>query len=576
MMWRMTVLPIVDRELRVAARRAGTYRTRLWAALAAIALTLWTVAHYAMTGGSSASQGHTLFYTLSGLAFVYCLCIGARVTADCVSEEKREGTLGLLFLTDLKGIDVVLGKFVASSLDSVYGLLAVVPLLAMTLLLGGVTLAQFGQMVLVLLNALFFSLSVGMFVSALSRDDRKAMFGTLLGVFTPIVLPYIIAMFMAVVMEMFDSPEDIAALLPWFTLNPLYPFLLSLPVPWPPMVVIPPWSFWVSIGAVHLASWILLGATAVILPRIWKDRVRVEKPATKRVSLLDRWRLFARGNSEQRRSLRFQLLNRNPYLWLVSRDRLKPGYAWFFLGSMILIWSWGYYQHGDVMFDFYPLAPTLLMVHGFLKIWVVAEVSHRLIEDRKNGALELLFSTPLTQADVVRGQDMALWRQFAKPVLVLTAIELVVFQSAYSMPHILAVLVVLSLDLFTLECVALRFSMAARGINEAVVKSVGLVMVLPWALYLVAWPFWLDLVRRGLSGRRARWYGEFGHKMLFWFALSVLVDLVLLLAWARPQLLTQARQRIYRLTWLTRLTRLEVGKRSRVRLGTAEPEGADH
>src|SRR5205085_12178556 len=138
---------------RVAARRAATYRIRLWAALAAMALVGWKCAGFAWQGASVGSQGRSLFYTLSGLAFLYCLVIGARVTSDCVSEEKREGTLGLLFLTDLKGLDVVFGKLAASSLNSLYGLLAVLPLLAMSLLLGGVTLAEFWRMVIVLLNA---------------------------------------------------------------------------------------------------------------------------------------------------------------------------------------------------------------------------------------------------------------------------------------------------------------------------------------------------------------------------------------------------------------------------------------
>ena len=43
-------------------------------------------------------------------------------TADCVSSEKRDGTLGLLFLTDLKGYDVICGKLAANSVSVLYGL----------------------------------------------------------------------------------------------------------------------------------------------------------------------------------------------------------------------------------------------------------------------------------------------------------------------------------------------------------------------------------------------------------------------------------------------------------------------
>src|SRR5437762_6345486 len=68
----------------------------------------------------SAMHGRYLFRALFGFAFVYCLFIGARLTADCLSEEKRDGTLGLLFLTDLKGYDVVFGKLAATSVNSIY------------------------------------------------------------------------------------------------------------------------------------------------------------------------------------------------------------------------------------------------------------------------------------------------------------------------------------------------------------------------------------------------------------------------------------------------------------------------
>src|SRR5436190_11090789 len=104
----MTFLPIVARELRVAARRRGTYWTRLGAALTALALGGWIML---MPGVRSPQMlGITLFVALSVVAYIYSLLAGIFTTADCLSEEKREGTLGLLFLTDLKGYDIVLGK----------------------------------------------------------------------------------------------------------------------------------------------------------------------------------------------------------------------------------------------------------------------------------------------------------------------------------------------------------------------------------------------------------------------------------------------------------------------------------
>src|SRR2546421_3382394 len=191
----MTVLPIVERELRVASRRRATYRMRVTAALAAMATFGWIMLTF-LHAIPSTWQGRYLFRVLFGFAFVYCLLIGARLTADCLSEEKREGTLGLLFLTDLKGYDVVFGKLAATSVNSIYALLAILPVISLPVQLGGVTAADLLQSALALLNTLFFSMASGVLVSTLSRNERKAMFAAVFVVlsmtFGPLALSYVL------------------------------------------------------------------------------------------------------------------------------------------------------------------------------------------------------------------------------------------------------------------------------------------------------------------------------------------------------------------------------------------------
>lgn len=534
----MIVLPIVDRELRVAARRVATYRTRIAAALAAIILVAWKCLDFRWRGATSASQGQSLFYTLSSLAFIYSLCIGARVTSDCVSEEKREGTLGLLFLTDLKGLDVVLGKLVANSLNSFYGLLAVLPLLAVPLLLGGVTLVQYGHMVVVLLNAMFFSLSVGIFVSALSRNERKSLFGTMVLILAPTLIPFCIVFFIVAVLELIQTPAELMLFMPLLMANPIYPFLASLPLPALPFISFPTWTFWMSVGIVHVFSWLSLLVTAFILPMVWKDRPRAPKPA-KGLSMIARWQNWARGNFEQRQRLRNVLLGRNPFLWLVSRDRLKPGYAWLFLLAMLAVWLWGYWHYGQVMYDFYPLVPTIFLVHCFLKVWIISEVSHRLVEDQRNGAMELLLSTPLTMQQIFRGQQMALVRQFGFPVLALCLIELWAFRHVLPVGQILPVQAVLVADLFTLMWLSMRLSLTARSINEVLLKSLLLVLVLPWVLYFLVFPFWQFTWRYFQWGR---WRIGFSHQVYVWFAVCMLNNLVILAVLARSFITRAGRQ----------------------------------
>src|SRR5438309_3999340 len=173
----MIFLPIVDRELRVAARRPITYWTRLAFAMAGAGVVSLALLFAAVSGTGGSRIGGGLFYFLSLLALGFSAFAGVFLTADCLSEEKREGTLGLLFLTDLKGYDVVLGKLMARSLSAAYGLLAIFPVLAITLTMGGVTAGEFWRITLVFLNTIFFSLAAGMFVSSLSQQDNRATAG---------------------------------------------------------------------------------------------------------------------------------------------------------------------------------------------------------------------------------------------------------------------------------------------------------------------------------------------------------------------------------------------------------------
>src|SRR5687767_8468834 len=161
----MKALPIVARELRVASRRSRTYARRWVVALAAVLFGGWFVWTFSSLRILGVGQTQ-IFQNLAQTIFVLCLFAGI-TTADCLSEEKREGTLGLLFLTDLKSYDIVLGKLAATSLNAFYALLGLIPMLSLAVLLGGVTIGDVAGVSLVLANTMFLSLSLGMLISAM-------------------------------------------------------------------------------------------------------------------------------------------------------------------------------------------------------------------------------------------------------------------------------------------------------------------------------------------------------------------------------------------------------------------------
>jgi ABC-type transport system involved in cytochrome c biogenesis permease component len=281
----MTFLPIVGRELRAASRRRNTYWTRLFIALAATVAGTWIYGFSSRMPPQQVAQ--YTFIGLSVLALGYCLVSGRLFTADCLSGEKREGTLGLLFLTDLKGYDVVIGKLAATSLRGLYGLLAVLPVLAIPLLLGGVSWGEFWRIALVLVNTFFFSLGAGIFVSALSRDARRA-FGAN---FTVMLL--LIAL-----------PPACAGVIYFSTARYLIPPLLySCPVYsfWLCFESGPSFlqahHFWWSVGTVHALSWMLVLSTSWIVPHCWQDR----PSGTAKIRWRDRWQSWSYGNDATRK-----------------------------------------------------------------------------------------------------------------------------------------------------------------------------------------------------------------------------------------------------------------------------------
>jgi len=106
----MTFLPIVERELRVVARKRSTFWLRVVAAAVALFIGGFGLVLARAGGSGPLGPGSFLFGALTWPLVCALFATGIFFTSDCLSEEKREGTLGFLFLTDLRGYDVVAGK----------------------------------------------------------------------------------------------------------------------------------------------------------------------------------------------------------------------------------------------------------------------------------------------------------------------------------------------------------------------------------------------------------------------------------------------------------------------------------
>lgn len=115
---------IISRELIVGARQKATHRARLFAGATTIGI--FTVI-LLFTNSPVQFVGPTLFGIVYFILFLQAIFAGVRLTADCLSEEKREGTLGLLYLSGLRGAEIVLGKLAVRALRASYAMLATLP-----------------------------------------------------------------------------------------------------------------------------------------------------------------------------------------------------------------------------------------------------------------------------------------------------------------------------------------------------------------------------------------------------------------------------------------------------------------
>jgi hypothetical protein len=472
----MTTLPIVRRELRVNARRGATFLVRWLVALLAVAAVAWN--YFVTFESPPAETGHDLFQVLTVLANLYALLVGVRTTADCLSEERREGTLGLLFLTDLSGYDIVLGKLAATSLNGFYGLLAVFPIMAVSLLFGGVTPGEYARVTLVSINNLFFSLAAGMLCSALSTDDRKATNATFLVVACLAALPIFGEAFASLLN---DSEAPLLFLLP----SPSFGCFTAFDVNYSKPEYTD--AFWDSVCLVHAMSWLFLTLAAVIVRRSWRDKA--DTPGrTRRQKLFGQWQF---GSPVVRRAWRLRLLPVNPVLWLASRERFKTHLVFLLLASLAALWVCGWVQVGGHWFEVAAI-PFALTAHTLLKIWLTHEASRRFCEDRRSGALELILVTPLSAHEVLQGQRLALRRQFGSATTLVLLADGCLMCAGTSVWSVhagswiavwLAGMTLFIYDLYTLSWVAPWLALHQRSPSRAAWVALAYICVLPWIIF---------------------------------------------------------------------------------------------
>ena len=293
--------PIFAKELRVTARRRGTYwlRAVYLGLLLLMLLWAWAIITQFRHGGGVAAQNQEqsvlgqVFFAIFGIFSVYAMgLLGPILTATAIGSERLHKTLAVLLMTPITSWQIIAGKLFSRLLAALTLIGLGLPVLALVRLLGGVESEQmFGVIALALVAALS-TAAIGLFYSTLLNRSFAVIllsYGTmaLMYVFFPMLVGWIASSG--------SSRNPTTAIWIIFATNP-YTMVWPAAIPAMPMRMFGPLPWGTCIGS-HLGlTFLLLMCSALILAVRLAGRMTSMPPRSRRrPCLYPRCRCLRRG-----------------------------------------------------------------------------------------------------------------------------------------------------------------------------------------------------------------------------------------------------------------------------------------
>jgi ABC-type transport system involved in multi-copper enzyme maturation permease subunit len=450
----MTVLPAIVRELRAQARLPFTYALRVVGAAALLLVSVF----FALESGFAPDDGGRLFGWLNFTLFIFIWMIVPLVAADCISRERREGTIGLLFLTPLKAREIVVAKGFVHGLRALSLWFAVIPLLTIPFLMGGLGRRELALSFLFNFSSICLALAAGLAASAVSKNWLRAQ------ILACILSCGIACSFIGLTGYLFE--DSVAFKSSAFSYgggtsvlraagNPAYRFHYApglagpsfyygtssyqylainrdtLPLVgfccvsdynacWSPMLASlssAGQTSWLSTAG-RLAALSLLALLVAIelaarrLRRIWQE----QPPSARQLWLEEVLCAPVVGVTFLRWWMR-RKLDLNPIGWLEQR-------SW---SGRLVMWGWL-----AVMVSLYctcltgSYAPQIIhrlqnIMAWLLLVGLAASAAGSFQRERESGVMELLLVSPVSEAQIIGGRVRGLWGQFLPALLLLLA-----------------------------------------------------------------------------------------------------------------------------------------------------------
>jgi len=482
----MTLLALLLRELRVASRHAFTYYLR---ALGAGVLVLACI-FFGLTHGFDSNIGSQLFASLHFTLFCAIWILVPLLTADSISRERREGTLGLLFMTRLKASDIVAAKSLAHSLRAMALLAAVVPVVSIPFLLGGLRRSDVALSLLINFSSICWALAAGLLASAYSKRWTRALLGAEIlacasllamaatvgwlemspstSVFTQqLTLSRACAAGLSFLGNV-DGLWDVAGVQMQAGWTSYSPFVTSpfLPRFGPPALIL---------LALKTALSSLLALVLAVLAagsktaRIWQEeppsaRQRwIEKTFCTPIIWLDFFRRWMRRKLEV-----------NPIGWLEQRTWSGRVVTWSWFGVITFLLSAAITERNFFSGDDGIEVLLSCLLAGSMAMSSAGSFRR----ERETGVLELLLVSPISEREIILGRLRGLWGQFLPASGLLLAIW---WYFATLLPHGKNVESILfwGVTFVNIPVIGLYFSLGCRNFLSAFLATLTVTLLIP-------------------------------------------------------------------------------------------------
>jgi predicted anti-sigma-YlaC factor YlaD len=476
----MTIVPIIEREVRLRARSRVTYWSRFAVALVG---TVLCVQQLLVSGfvGMTGAVGLHVFNEMVAYVFLLC-CVACLLAAEAISSERREGTLGLLFLTRVRDYDVVLGKFASLGAACLFPLAGLLPALVIPVLAGGVSAGEACRKGAGLLATLLFALAAGLCGAAAAAQRFRAACAAILIVMGTVLVPFFC----------FSHPTGG----PWHVAGLLSPLVLMVAAGATSYQTAPGY-YWGGLGTIGAVGCLLLLGAGLLLRRsVGREggsEVLRPPPTPEKLERevgLGRWRPAKE--------------EAGPIEWLAYRQHGMSFVVWGTAVVTLAFSRWvalaGKPTGGGGAPSFWLLVWPFGLVAAVVGGGAVAWVATRFFASvRRTGELELLLPTPVGAETIVADQWRVLRRMFAWPVLGLQVATLVPvlgmtgcssFGLSSNLPLESALATLLSfvntyLGTSALCQLSLWLGLTARHQVAAVLYAVGLAQGVPWMVSLI-------------------------------------------------------------------------------------------